>query len=505
MEMKVSRKVLARCAKTIAAVAVAGLLASCSGDGGTGGVGVNGAGSGDGSGTPGHGQTGETASGYATGTNIALPLQPAQITWLHSGTEEPQRSYWAQVAADFEAQHPGVEVTVTAVDSQELRGNALTQAISAGQAPDLFQSWGGGQLTEWVNRGYARDLSEVMTPSLNSLSSGAATNWEVDGHAFGLPYAVGPAGFWVNLNLLNDAGLVTGATIDETGNVVSGTVDWPTDLAGLYAMWDTLADHGITPVAVAGGSGWAGPWWYFALITELCSADAISAAAELRDFSDSCWEEAGSTLKQLVSTGAFNTDWSTTPAQGDASSAAGQVVLGNAAMEFQGPWGRTVMANILQTETGDAARDANFIAWFPFPNRDGAGHGNIMAAGDGFSVIDPELSSQAQSDAAAALLGFILSEQVQAEGLNFNWHGRNVVALPGVPTNAAAAGQITDPVLAKQAQAVSAAAAQIPWLDVYLGTTVGSAMNNSINSLMRGQISAADAIANIRTAAGNIG
>jgi len=495
-----------RVARAVALMVACGLaLVSCSSDGGGSAVGGGGT-------TPGGttsegsepGAIGGGSAEYATGTSIPLPLAPAEIIFMHNGTQEPQRSYWQQVAADFEAQHPGVTVTVMPMATDDLRNDALPTAFETGTAPDLFQSWGGGQLVEWVNQGATRNLTEVLAPTIAELNPAEITNWQLDGQTFGLPYAIGPGGFWVNLNLLDQAGLVDNATTDAHGNVTGGTVQWPSTLEGLFDMWATLKEHNITPVAVGGGSGWAGPWWYYGLVSQMCSPDAITSASTQRDFTDPCWEEAASQLKQIVGKDVFNSEWGTTADQGGADSSAGLVVTGQAAMEYQGPWAGTVMANIFQSEPGNAGQSPEFLAWYPFPSVDSGGTGTVMAAGDGFSVLDPAMGSQARSDAAAALLAYLLSQSVQEQGLNFNYGGNNVVALPGIPTNQAAAAQISDPVLAKQAQTLAAATHTIPWLDVSLGSTVGSAMNDAVNSLMRGQISPDAVISSINAAAGNL-
>jgi len=504
----VKRAATKRNVGAVAAILALGLtMTAC--DGGGGGA----TGTGTEGGTAGNGQTtangggavgggGNEAGGYATGTNIPLPLAATEITWMQNGVEEPQRSFFAQVAADFEAQHPGVTVTIVPVETQELRNNALPQAFDSNDAPDLYQSWGGGQLTDWVNRGYAWDLTEVLAPTIAELNPVELTNWELNGANYGLPYAIGPAGFWVNLNLLNDAGLVQNASTDAQGNVVSGTVDWPTSLDGLKEMWTTLKDHDITPIAVGGGSGWAAPWWYYAIVTQTCSPETITAANEQRDFTDPCWEQAGTTLKGIVNEDVFNEGWETTPDQDGAESSAGLVATGQAAMELQGPWAGTVMAEIYRSESGGTGELPSFIAWYPFP--DISGTGVVMAGGDGFSVLDPAMGSQARSDAAAALLAYLLSEPVQQQGMAFDWQGNQVVALPGIPTNRAAADQISGGVFGAQAATLAGATHTIPWLDIYLGDNIGSAMNDAVNSMMRGQISPSSVVTSLNDAAGNL-
>ncbi|MCL1800738.1 MAG: ABC transporter substrate-binding protein, partial [Promicromonosporaceae bacterium] len=420
----------------------------------------------------------EVDLGDAPGTTLALPLEPADITWMHNGTGEPLNSFWASVAAEFEAANPGISVQVVAIQNEELRDTVLPNAFQGGNQPDLFQSWGGGELANWVSEGIVMDLTQVLAPTVADLG-GATGIWEVNGHNYGLPYTLGPAGFWVNLNLLNEAGLVNNATTDADGNVTGGTVDWPSDFDGLFAMWQTLRDHGITPVAVGGGDGWAAAWWYYAMASQACSPAALQAAQNDQDFSDGCWEQAAYDLQQVMDADAFNTGWQATSAQQGAASSAGQVIFGQAAMEFMGPWGGPVMAGLYHEQQGTEGGIPSFIGWEPVPAFPGGqGGGTLMAGGDGFSVLNPDRGSQARSDAAAALLAFILSDDVQTRAMDQETGG-----LPGNPTNPTAIATIDNQINLDQAEALGNASFTMQWLDTMLGDQFAG-MNDAIVAFM---------------------
>jgi raffinose/stachyose/melibiose transport system substrate-binding protein len=351
-----------------------------------------------------------------------------------------------------------------------------------------------------VNEGIAMNLSEVLVPTIADLGTLGAM-WEVDGQPFGLPFALGPAGFWVNLNLLDEAGLVNNVVRDG-GNVVGGDVDWPTSFDGLFAMWQTLKSHHINPVAVGGGSGWAASWWYYALATKICSAAALQKAGTTHDFVDPCWEQAAVTLADVVQKGVFHPDWAVTLASGSADSAAGQVVGGEAAMELMGPWALGEMTGIYSQVNANGT--PSFITWYPIPSvSDGAGAGNVMMGGAGFSVLNPDRGSEARSEAAAALLAYLLSESVQMAGVQYQFGNQAVNALPGAPVNPTAAAALTDTIAQRQAQNVAAATFTLPWLDVYLGPSVAGQISDAVNSLMRGQGTVAQVVNAIDVAIGN--
>jgi raffinose/stachyose/melibiose transport system substrate-binding protein len=443
----------------------------------------------------GGGQGTNNGGGQIAGTNLTSPLEPAYITWVHNGVNEPLRGFWQTVADEFMADHPGVNVTVQPVQNETLRNTVLPTAFHVEQgndsAPDLFQSWGGGELRDWANQGVAWDITQVLAPTIANVSDPVKAGWAIDAEQYGLPYTYGPAGFWVNLNALNDAGLVQDAQLDASGNVESGTVDWPTDISGLFHMWASLSDHNITPVAVGGGDNWPAAWWWYAAATKTCSPDALSAAGDLHDFSDPCWVQAGDALQEIMDHDAFNSDWQTTGAQVGADSAAGRVASGAAAMELTGPWGGRAMADAV----GDNAEIPGYLAWYPFPPISGRpGVENIMAGGDGFSVLNPTLGSQARSDAAAALLAYIMSDSVQA---------RFAETVQLAPTNTVAGANLSNSILANQYQAISQATYVVPWFDVLFGTQIATPMNQAINELMAGQGAPQGLVDTLGAAAGN--
>ena len=78
---------------------------------------------------------------------------PVELTWWHNGTGEPLKGFWAKVGKDFEAAHPNVKVTITAVQNEELQRTKIPNALRSDNPPDLFQQWGGGELAAQVEAG----------------------------------------------------------------------------------------------------------------------------------------------------------------------------------------------------------------------------------------------------------------------------------------------------------------------------------------------------------------
>lgn len=443
-----------RAAGILAAVLTVGLAAG----------GCGGGGSSDSGGTEGQtqaqtedtGQTGANQGGSGGGGQVAVgdgdqtaettapvPSGPATINWWHNGTGEPLYSFWETVAREFEEAHPNVTINIHAYQNEELRNTVLPDAFSAGNPPDLFQSWGGGELVQWVNEGRVRDLSQTNAATIDRLGT-VVEPWQVAGHTYGLPYRFGPSGFWYNKDVFARAG------IDPA------TFQAPDTLDELFALWDKLAAAGETPVALGGGTGWPAAHWYYWAAVRACPPEALHLATTDHDFSDQCWLQAGEYLRQIANQHPFNSDWRNTAAQGDATSSSGMVAMGTAAMELTGDWAPTVMADIEANETGTVVTGLpENIGWFPFPQIPGAAgdQSSILGGGDGFSIAADA------PEATNAFLDYILSPDVQSR----------YAALGYLPTTSDADSAIAfQPLQQNLAELHDADHVQL-WLDVALG------------------------------------
>ena len=387
---------------------------------------------------------------------------PVTITWWHNGTGEPLLSFWQSVADSFMADNPHVTINVEAIQNEDLRNTVLPNAFAAGTAPDIFQSWGGGELMRYYQAGQLMDVSAFIPAPV----AGAAEAFRIGDGIWGVPYTSLPSGFWLNMDLWEEAGLTE--------------ADFPTTLDDLFAAWDALKEAGITPVAVGGGAGWpAAHWWYWTALRSVSPA-AMQAGIVDHDFSDQGWLDASDLLQTIIDRDAFNTGWQATVPQEGPGSASGQVVLGQAAMQLMGTWDFGVMGGIYNEAHGlddDAQDHAAFIRWFPFPQVPGAGGDPraIMGGVDGFSV---------RNDApveAAQFLAYIVSTDVQTRYAAMG----NIPVDPGA-THAMPSGPLDD-----AAAAVANASSVQLWLDTALGD---GAFNSAIVAFMSGQGSAQDVV-----------
>ena len=381
------------------------------------------------------------------------------ITWWHNSNNQPGKGYYEQVAKDFEADHPGVKIEISAMAHEDMV-DKLAAGFQSGDIPDIYMERGGGELADHVDAGLVRDISEDAADEISTIG-GSVAGWQVDGKTYALPFSLGVVGVWYNTDLFDQAGITTPpTTMDE----------WFDDIA-------MLKDAGITPISVGAGDKWpAAHYWYYTALRE-CPEDVLKDAVTSLDFSDPCFVKAGEDVQALLATDPFNPGFLSTPAQEGATSASGLLATGKVAMEMQGHWEPGVMQGL--TDDGQGLGDKT--GWFPFPAVDG-GQGDpadALGGGDAWAV------SQDAPDEAVEFVKYLLSDQVQ---IGFAENDM------GLPTNPAASDSVKDPALAQLLEVRDNAPYVQLYFDTAFGESVGGAMNDEIALLFAGKASPQDVV-----------
>ena len=375
-----------------------------------------------------------------------LYTHPVTLTWwTNYNTDGPAKTYWEKVAADFHTLHPTVTVQFNGIETNDLQRNKIPAALLAGNPPDILQAWGGGEMVQQVQSDYLMDITAQTKAEVASIGP-AASIWAVNGHQYGLPYQFGIEGFWYNKNLFSQAGIASApATMDDLN----------ADITKLKAI-KTI------PVAVGAGDKWpAAHWWYNFALRE-CSASALTAASTSQKFSDPCFVKAGQDLQAFDATNPYQPDFLATPGQQGATSSAGLVANGKAAMELMGSWDGGTMGSL----TPDG-KEPSFLGWFPFPSVPGAGGNQTaqMGGGDGYAC-----SKKAPAE-CVEFLKYLVSQPVEAG---------YAATGGGVPVAKGSESGLSDPVLQTISKATQQAGGVQLWLDTAFGSTEGTAMNDAI-------------------------
>ncbi|MGX5695539.1 ABC transporter substrate-binding protein [Agromyces soli] len=375
------------------------------------------------------------------------------LTFWHNSTTGDGKAYWEQTAADFEAEHPGVDIKIQAIQNEDMDGKLQT-ALNSGDAPDIFMARGGGKLAAVVEAGQAQDLSDALSDDTKAaLGDATLSALSVDGKLYGVPLSVLPGGIYYSKDLFAQAGITeTPETLDDLSDAV-----------------DKLKAVGIAPIALGAKDAWPAAHWYYFFALRECSQDVIAEAASNPEFTDECWERAGEDLADFAATEPFNDGFLTTTAQQGAGSSAGLVANHQAAMELMGAWDPGVIASLTPDEKPLAD-----LGWFPFPavdDGDGAA-GAMMGGVDGFTChVDAPKE-------CAEFLEFAAQKQYQENYAD---------AFVTLPANQDAQGVVTDPALQEVLASVNEAPYVSVWLDTLFGQNVGNALNVAVVDLLAGK------------------
>lgn len=397
-----------------------------------------------------------TTTGVAS---VAQGQDTVTINWWHIQTIEEQGAVWEQVAEDYMAVHPNVEIEMTVLENEAFKSRIVT-VMQAGDPPDLFQAWGGGTLWEFADAGMLRDISPELDADdgawRNSFSAQAALElFGKDGEYYGVPWNWGAVGMFYNKALFEQAGL----------DPENPPATWEEFLAAVQA----LKDAGITPIALGESEKWTGHFWWVYLAIRTGGEEAFLAAYN-RDgaFTDEPFVEAGEYLQELIALDPFPEGFMGL-GYGDQAGIMGD---GMAGMELMGQWAPGSWAGL--SESGGEGIGDN-AGWFPFPAVGEDSHEGVLGGGDGFAV------GRDAPDEAVDFLRYLTSPEVQR--MTF-W---------AVPTVAEAEDMLADdPVMMQILEARNTSPYSQLYYDQFLPPAVGEAVNDAVAGLFAGEYSPQD-------------
>jgi len=377
------------------------------------------------------------------------------ITWWHNANQDPGMSFWQKVADEYTAAHPNVTFKITPTQNEDFK-TKLPLALNGSDPPDIFQSWGGGGLKQQVDAGKVQDLTAATSSWTSTIIPAALSPYQLDGKQYGIPYDLGLVGFWYNKDLFTKAGITAPPTTWD---------DFIADVAKLKST-------GTAAIAVGEKDTWTGAFWWEYLALRECGKDKMATAVNTNSFSDPCFVKAGTDLKQLIDAKPYQEGFLATPAQTGATSSAGLLANGKAAMELQGQWEPGVMAPL----TADGKGLADKLGWFPFPAVTG-GTGAVTEDIGGYN-------------------GFALSKNAPPEAVDFLKYVASVDVLarwavltppPGLPTTIGSETSVTDvnmkELLAQRAKAT--------FVQLYLDQAFSQAVGAAINEAVAGEFAGA--------------
>ncbi|HLU53409.1 MAG TPA: extracellular solute-binding protein [Acidimicrobiia bacterium] len=398
--------------------------------------------------------------------------EPVTIEWWHIQNQGAMLELWQTLADEFVEMNPHVTFDIV-VNENEAFKDAIQPRLQSNDPPDLFQSWGGGDLADQVEAGLVRDISSEVSGWIDNLSAGAVSLFEVDGGLYAVPFDLGMVGFWYNKELFAQAGIDAPPTT------------WDEFLEDVQ----TLKDAGITPIAVGGQDKWPAHFYLAYLILRIGGQQAIEEIATNRDFDHPAVIEAGNQLQRLVDLDPFQEGFLASPWPGP-DGEAGWIGTGQAAISLMGQWGPGEYANSGGHGEPDQLPSERLpfeMSWFPFPEVEG-GVGDLndgIGGGNGFAVgadAPPE---------AIEFLEYITSVE------NARRTGETGAILP---VTKGAEDSVTEPLMVPLLESLASSEFVQLYLDQYFPAAVGEAINDETQKLFAGQATIEDAIQAINAA-----
>jgi raffinose/stachyose/melibiose transport system substrate-binding protein len=381
------------------------------------------------------------------------------IQWWHiwGGAEVSIADNWQKLADEYMAAHPNVEIEITVITGDPYN-QKLASNMQAGDPPDLFQTWGGGELWQYAEAGLVQDLTDALAQDGwgDTFAPGPMAAYRHDGKVYGVPWRFGMVGIWYNKALFEQAG-------------IEGT---PQTWSDFLTVVEQLKDAGITPIALGEKDKWTGHFWWSYLAVRNAGEQGFAAAVSREgSFADAPFITAGEQLQQLIDLEPFQEGYLEQTYNDQ------QVLMGKglAAMELMGQW--AFGADSAVAEENLDSYVAN-IDWFPFPQvDDGAGNAtDAFGGGDGFAIgkdAPPETID---------FVKFLTTKEHQEE-----MAAAEIAILPVVKGAEAA---VEEPVLRTVAEHFGQAEYLQLYLDRFLPPAVGLAVNDYVQELFAGTKSA---------------
>ena len=197
------------------------------------------------------------------------------ITYWNIGTEGADKAALEYAVNAFnENTDSGYTVENVAIQNDNYK-ERLVVAMSSGECPDMYTSWSGGPMNEYIDSGFAQPVDEL---------------YEEYGHIYAVPtYNVSLAGIFYNTEIFEKYNL-----------------EVPTTLSELETVCDTLVENGITPFALANATKWTGSMLYQCLVARYGGLEPFQAAVDgSGSFEDECFQWAGEKIQEWVEKGYF--------------------------------------------------------------------------------------------------------------------------------------------------------------------------------------------------------
>jgi raffinose/stachyose/melibiose transport system substrate-binding protein len=397
----------------------------------------------------------------------APALADKNITVLQVSDNSTQKAIWDQIAKDYNAAHPGVNVQFKYLENEAFKAKLPTMLQADESRPDLFYSWGGGVMQDQDKAGFLKDITKDASWE-SELAPTAVDAFKINGKVVGVPFEVGEVVFYYNKKLF------------EKGGVKAEDIKTWDDFLGAVKK---LKAAGITPLVVGAGEKWPMHFYYSYLVMRIGGEHALADAKAGKDggFKNATFVEAGKRLQELAALEPFQPGYLSTKH----AESAGIFGDGKAAMDLMGQWFLSMQGPNSTSGKGVAPEDIGILS---FP---------VLPGGKGKAT-----------DTLGGINGWLVSKSAPPEAVDFlkffsqKKYGDEVAAKAAyIPVNKGSESAFTDPLFKRLADDLAKTTYHQNYFDQDLGPSVGRVINDVSVAVAAGQQTPEAAAAAIQEAA----
>lgn len=311
------------------------------------------------------------------------------LTVWHIETGESEEAL-KNAAKRFEEKHPGVTVKLVRYENDPYK-TKLSVAMGGGNPPDVFHSWGGGWLKNFVDAGQVMDITNKIDKD-NYLEA-AISPATYDGKIYGVPVGMDIVPVWYNREIFEKYNLKEPKTYDEFLEIIK-----------------TLKSKGIIPLALANKTKWPGSFYMMYLAERIGGKDLFNEAFGRtgRGFDDEAYVQAARKIQELVKMGAFPEG--VNGLNYDTGQSRQLLYTGKAAMTIDGSW-------FLGTIRKEMPEFEEKLGFFMFPIIEG-GKGTNKDIVGGVSPVYSVSEKSPNKDLAVELIKEFASKETAQEMAN---------------------------------------------------------------------------------------
>lgn len=192
----------------------------------------------------------------------ADPVYEGELSLLTKFAGEPLESYFEDLAAAYEAEHPDVEIELIQETDQSIKDKTKTLTAS-GALPDVYFTWAGDWAENFVGGGLAADLTDLIAPDTewgNRFGEASLSAFEYDGKYYGVP--------------LYNNGKFMGYS--KSAFAAAG-VEAPSNFDELIESCGPLREAGYEPIAFGNKDGWPALHYLQQLFAYNVPSDVLNA------------------------------------------------------------------------------------------------------------------------------------------------------------------------------------------------------------------------------------